>query len=253
MKGQVRLLLAAVQYFTRIPMPRWVGHSQQLLDDAARYFPLVGLLVALLLALTLWAGSLLWPPAVAASVTVVVGLWITGAFHEDGLADTLDGLGGAAERARALTIMRDSRIGTYGTVGLIGVLLLRVTVLASLPLVPACVLLCVGNVVSRTASVCLMGFLRYVREDDSRAKPLVQTLSRSSLAIAATSSVVVVGVAAALEPAALIGALAVAPGAWLWARLLRRRLGGYTGDCLGAVQQSTELLCYLGFAAAWSI
>jgi adenosylcobinamide-GDP ribazoletransferase len=253
MTAQLRLFFAAVQYFTRLPVPASVGHSQQLLNDAARYFPAVGLLVALLVAASLWVGSLLWPPWVAAGVAVAVGIWLTGAFHEDGLADAFDGLGGGFDRERTLAIMRDSRIGTYGAVALGLTLLLRVAVLASLPVDAACVLLVVGHVVSRAASVWLMRRLPYVREDESRAKPLVQTVSRTSVGIASLLAAGAVAAGAAVQPAVLPGVLAMLPGAWFWARLLRRRLGGYTGDCLGASQQLTELLCYLGFLAAWSI
>jgi adenosylcobinamide-GDP ribazoletransferase len=116
MSAQWRVFLAAVQYFTRLPVPASVGHSQQLLDDAARYFPAVGTLVGVASAATFFVGSLLLPPTVAALLAVGVAVWITGAFHEDGLADAIDGIGGGYERQRILEIMRDSRIGTYGAV-----------------------------------------------------------------------------------------------------------------------------------------
>jgi adenosylcobinamide-GDP ribazoletransferase len=241
-----------VQYFTRLPVPASVGHSQQLLNDAARYFPAVGLLVGLLVAVSLWLGMLLWPPWVAAGVAVAVGIGLTGAFHEDGLADAIDGLGGGFDRERALAIMRDSRIGTYGALALGLTVLLRVAVLANLPLEAASVLVIVGHVVSRAAPVWLMRRLPYVRDEESRAKPLVQTVSPTSLGVAALLAAAVVVAGAALQPPIVAGVLALLPGIWFWARLLQRRLGGYTGDCLGAAQQLTELLCYLGFLAAWS-
>lgn len=251
--AQLRLFLAAVQYFTRVPVPAWVGHSQQLLNDAARYFPAVGLIVGLFVSVVLWAGTLLWPPWVAAGVAVAAGIWITGAFHEDGLADALDGLGGGLDRERALAIMRDSRIGTYGAAGLGLVVLLRIAVLASLPVEVAVFLVCLGHVLSRAASLSVMWRLPYLREDDSRAKPLVQTVSRASVVVASLIALCVTAIAVTFEPAATVASLAVVAGAWLWLRFLRQRLGGYTGDCLGAVQQTTELLCYLAFLAAWSI
>ena len=119
MNAQLRSFLAAVQYFTRLPVPASVGHSQQLLDDASRYFPAVGVLVGVISATALLLSSFLWPPVVAAIIAVAASIWLTGAFHEDGLADATDGLGGGYGQQRILEIMRDSRIGTYGTLALV--------------------------------------------------------------------------------------------------------------------------------------
>lgn len=253
MNAQLRSFLAAVQYFTRLPVPASVGHSQQLLDDASRYFPAVGLLVGVISATALLLASFLWQPVVAAIIAVATSIWLTGAFHEDGLADATDGLGGGYGQQRILEIMRDSRIGTYGTLALVLAISLRVAVLSALPVTTACVLLIVGHAASRFAAVVLMWCLPYVREDDSKAKPLSRNLSRSGLWVAATTTVVVVGMGAVLEPALLGG---IVPGVLVifwWYRVLRRNLQGYTGDCLGAAQQLAELGLFLGMLAAWYI
>src|SRR5690606_8492812 len=108
---ELRLLLMAVQYFTRVPMPSWIGHSAAHLNGTARYFTAVGLLVGGVGALVLWATSLVLPGVLPVILSTAATVFLTGALHEDGLADTFDGLGGGATRERALEIMKDSRNG----------------------------------------------------------------------------------------------------------------------------------------------
>ena len=252
MNGELRSFLAAVQYFTRLPVPASVGHSQQLLDDASRYFPAVGVLVGVVSATALLLASFLWPPVVAAIIAVAASIWLTGAFHEDGLADAADGLGGGFGQQHILEIMRDSRIGTYGTLTLILSITLRVAVLSALPVTTACVLLVASHASSRYAAVALMWCLPYAREDESKAKPLSRNLSRAGLWVASTTTALVVAIGAVLEPALLGGVLpAVILVGW-WYRVLQRNLQGYTGDCLGAAQQLAELGLFLGMLTAWS-
>lgn len=252
MRSELRLFLSAVQYFTRLRVPAWVGHSQRQLDEAARYFPLVGAVVGGWVAALYALGLELWPAPIAATLATLGGIWLTGAFHEDGLADTVDGLGGAHERYRRLEIMRDSRIGSFGTIALALALLLRVAVLQSLDARAACVLLIAAHVLSRFGGVFLIRTLPYVREDESRAKPLARQLSGRSFAIAVLSTFAV-SVAGTLVLPALLGGMlfAVVLTLW-WRRVLRRTLGGYTGDCLGAAQQLGEIAVGLGALAVWS-
>jgi adenosylcobinamide-GDP ribazoletransferase len=236
-------LLAAVQYFTCLPVPACVGHDQTLLDDATRYLPAVGVLVGGIGALTLMAAQLLWSEPVALVVSMLATIVVTGAFHEDGLADTVDGLGGGRTAARALEIMKDSRIGAFGAIALVLALLLKYAALASVPARNAAVLLITGHAASRAAAVLVMIGMNYVREgDQSRTKPVVQNVSPVSVVIAIGTSVVA---AIPSGPRALIGggAVAVFVGCWRW--YLRRRLNGYTGDCLGAAQQIAECCFYL--------
>jgi len=111
---QLRLFFVALQFFTRMPVPRWVGFDPQWLSQASRYFPAVGLVVGAFAALAYALASALWPPIVAVLLSTSTTIWLTGAFHEDGFADTCDGLGGGMTRERVLEIMKDSRIGAYG-------------------------------------------------------------------------------------------------------------------------------------------
>ena len=126
---ELRLMAIALQFFTRVPVPARVGFEPAWLNASARHFPLVGLLVGAVAALALAVGSQALGTAIGVWLSIAATVWLTGAFHEDGLADTCDALGGAVSRERALEIMKDSRIGTYGAVGLLLVLGLKACLL----------------------------------------------------------------------------------------------------------------------------
>ena len=127
---ELRLFLVAVQFFTRVPVPAWVGFSPVWLQASARHFPGVGLCVGMLGAAVLAGASGLTSPAVAVVLSMMATVVLTGAFHEDGLADTCDALGGHVSRARALEIMKDSRIGAFGAMALVLGLVSKIALLA---------------------------------------------------------------------------------------------------------------------------
>ena len=245
--AEVRRFLAAVQYFTRLPVPAWVGHDQTLLNDAARYFPAVGVLVGGIGAAALLSARWLWAEPVALVISMVATILVTGAFHEDGLADTVDGFGGGATAPRTLEIMKDSRIGAFGAIAIALSLLLKYAALTAIPAAEAALLLIAGHAVSRTAGVFVMIGMPYVRDaDQSRSKPLVQTISGVSVATAIFTSIVA---SIPTGPRALIGGATVVVFVVWWRWVLRRRLRGYTGDCLGAAQQIAEICFYLACTA----
>ena len=252
---ELRLFFIALQFLTRVPAPRWVGFEPDWLNQSARYFPAVGLLVGCVAALVLWATSVVLPLAVAVGLSMATTLLLTGGFHEDGLADTFDALGGAVSRERALTIMKDSRIGSYGALALLVVLGLKAVALASMPLAVAVPALLLGHTVSRTAAVWLIWMLPYAGDvEHAKARPLARRVSLPGLCVAFLWVFLVAAVLIALVPghAAWVAtsvAMAAAGGLWML-RWLRKRLGGYTGDTLGAAQQLTELLALLGWLAA---
>ena len=253
MLQELRLFLSAIQFFTRLPVPAWVGHDPQRLAQAARYLPSVGALIGALCAIALLASARALPLPVAVLLSMVAGLLITGAFHEDGLSDFADGLGGGFTREKALAIMKDSSIGAYGAISLILVLLLKYQSLLALcetNLLLGSAALIASHAASRLMAASIMATHDYVREDDSaRAKPAAQRPGAASGAIALAT-----GIAALLPLYAtgasatqLAGAIAAAVAMRTYlAWRLTRRLGGYTGDCLGAVQQLTEVSFYLG-------
>lgn len=249
---QIRLFFIALQFFTRLPIPRWVGFDPRWLHQASRYFPAVGVVVGAIAAVAYALASRLWPPPIAALLSTVTGIYLTGAFHEDGFADTCDGLGGGTTPQRVLEIMQDSRIGAYGAIGIGLLLAIKCTTLACLPPDRAIAGLLAAHPLSRLAATALICAMHYVKPE-GKAKPLAQQMSVAEWCIAAVTvapllcALIIAGWLPWQGLAAGMAAIAVAAG-WL-ARTFRRRLGGYTGDCLGAVQQVSEVAFYLALLA----
>jgi adenosylcobinamide-GDP ribazoletransferase len=253
---QLRLFFIALQFFTRLPIPRWVGFEPAWLHHASRYFPAVGLVVAAIAAVVYAAAVLVLPPAVAVLLSTAAGIYATGAFHEDGFADCCDGLGGGHTRERALEIMKDSRIGAYGAIGIGLMLAIKVSTLAGMPVLVVLGALMAAHPLSRLMACSLIWRMEYARAE-GKAKPLAQEMGNGEFAIAILGAAIPAAVAMALgwlTPAALGSGLAAMLLATIWlARKFRQRLDGYTGDCLGAVQQLTEAVFYLGvLACTWN-
>lgn len=259
-KHEWLLLLVATQFLTRLPVPSFKNYNPQWLHESSRHFPAVGLLVGLLCAGVFWLGSILFTPLVAAVLSTAFGIKLTGAFHEDGLADSCDGLGGGLTRERTLTIMKDSRLGTYGVLGLVSALLLKISLLASMSLSVAIVALIIGHTASRLLCISLLALLPYGGEiEHAKAKPMAQQLTPLQ-GLFSSGWLLVAGVLVMVIFPNAIQQIGIAQ--WLLAlvlalvateymrRLLRRRLDGYTGDGLGATQQLSEVAIYAGLAAA---
>jgi adenosylcobinamide-GDP ribazoletransferase len=256
---QLRLFFIALQFLTRLPAPRWVGFEPAWLSQATRYFALVGAGVGAFGAALALAALQLWPPAVAAGLSVAGTLWLSAALHEDGLADSCDALLGAAPRAQALAIMKDSRIGSYGAAALTLSLLLRVLLLAALlardPLLAAAAWVAAHGA-GRAAAVALMALLPYAGDTaHAKAAALARAPRRSDVGWALASGAALLalaGSAAAALPhaaAAALGLLLLVLAVRGW---LRRRLGGHTGDTLGAAEQLAEIAVLLAFAARFT-
>jgi adenosylcobinamide-GDP ribazoletransferase len=249
---QVRLFFIALQFFTRLPIPSWVGFEASWLQHASRYFPLVGCVVAAIAAGVYFAAALVLPAPVAAVLSTAAAIYLTGAFHEDGFADTCDGLGGGMTRERVLEIMKDSRVGAYGAIGIVCMLAAKLTTLAMLPPRVAVGALFLAHPLSRLAAASLIWKLDYVR-GEGKAKPLAQQMSGAEFAIAAITALLPVPVLLAagwIAPGAVLGAMlaALLAAVWLGCKL-HARLGGHTGDCLGAVQQLAEAMIYVSVLA----
>jgi adenosylcobinamide-GDP ribazoletransferase len=275
----VRHYLLAIQFFTRIPvtgrLADWVGFSTAMLRASAGHFPGVGWLIGGLLALFSGVLLLLLPPSpyaplVVAALGTVLGVMLTGAFHEDGLADVADGLGGSLDRERALIIMKDSRVGAFGAIAVMLALMVKVCLLALLGSLSAplmCLALFLGHVVSRTWPLLLIRAMSHVGDDaGSKSKPLADQISLGALLTAfvwcfgalalalygqdATELVVVDEALLSLTLPVMVAVLASLAAAFFMGRWFWRRLQGFTGDCLGATQQVSEIAFYLGLALA---
>lgn len=250
---QLRLFFVALQFLTRLPTPRWVGFDPAWLHRSGRYFPAVGLCVGLVAAAVFGAAHRAFGPPVAAVLCIAATVLLTGAFHEDGFADTCDGLGGAVGRERALEIMKDSRIGTYGAVGLVLMLGLKAATLASMAPATAVAALLFAHTASRAAAVGVMGALPYAGDaGHAKAKPMANQVQPLDVAVALATAALLAGWLATAWPAAgwsrvASSAIAAALMAVWCARWLKRRLGGFTGDTLGATQQLVEAVMLLAW------
>ncbi|MEJ7686325.1 MAG: adenosylcobinamide-GDP ribazoletransferase [Variovorax sp.] len=259
----VRHFLLALQFFTRVPvtgrLAAWVGFSPAMLRASAAHFPGVGWLVGAIAAGVFLLAQAMLPgvagAAVAALLSTLATVLLTGAFHEDGLADTADGLGGSADRARALEIMKDSRIGAFGAIALMLALGLKVALLAALAgqgAMLAATALAGAHVLSRLAPLFLIRWLPYVGGEGaaSKSNPLADAIAGRALLVGLLYSLPAAALLLLEHPPLQAGTSLVACmlGAFYMARLLRRRLAGFTGDGLGATQQVCEVAIYLALA-----
>lgn len=238
-------LRTAMGFLTRIPVGR-INSYDPSLGRAGAYFLLVGAVVGAAGAGGWWLGTITLGPLAGAVVSVMVTIVLTGAIHEDGLADTADGLWGGSTPARRLDIMRDSRIGTYGLIAVCGDVLLRVAVLAPYDdLADVVRLLVAGHVIGRTAPLVLAAAMAPARPDGQGVR-LVRLKRRSALIVAATVIVTAVAAARWWAPAVLIAAAVPVMGL---RRAASRRIGGVTGDVLGASVLLTNLSVAVVMAA----
>lgn len=244
---QLQLFFTAYMFFTRLPAPRWVGYSPEMLQKSARYFPLVGVLVGAIGAGIYLAAHMFFTQSIALLLSMAATVWVTGAFHEDGFADVCDGFGGGWTRDQVLTIMKDSRLGTFGAVGIGLLMALKFFALLEIDAALVPLALIGGHSASRVLSVTFLYTHSYVQRDElSKAKPLANSLSTGELLIASVTGLAPLLLGDVRFVAAL---LPMWIARWLLGRRFVRVLGGYTGDCLGATQQVTEVIFYLVIGA----
>ena len=250
---QARLFFTALQFYTRLPIPAWVGYDAEWVAASIRYFPSIGLLVGAVSAVVYFVAALFLPGALAVLLSMAAGIFLTGALHEDGFADACDGFGGGYTPDQIMTIMSDSRIGAFGAIGIGLLLSIKCVGLASLPAAWVPVALIAGHALSRLAPTALVWRLTYVKLQ-GKAKLASRPMSGMVFAAASIPPFAALAYAIAREllpPAGVLVALVAMVGATLWlARMFYRRLGGYTGDCLGAVQQVSEAMFYLMLVAS---
>lgn len=241
-RREARLMICAVQFLTRVPTPPLATFQPEWITHSARYYPLVGQMVGGVCALVLYGAVQIWTPWIAALLAVGVGILLTGGFHEDGLADTADGLGGGLTRARRLEIMKDSRLGSYGALALGLTLALRVAALAmmvSVSPVLGAVALLASHGLGRAAAVGAMAIMPYGGDPGMAKEGKPDRASGLSVLI---GTLIAAWPLLLLPVAAGAGGLAVGlAGAAVPAWLAWRLIGGRTGDVLGAVEQAFEL------------
>ncbi len=241
LKAQLNLFFIALGFMTRIPVPSWVDFSQAKLNQASRFFPAVGWVVGLICAFIFYLAQLIFPTEISVLISMALSLMLTGCFHEDGLTDSCDGLGGGWTSQQKLNIMKDSRIGTYGAASLWFVLTFKFSALSQLDNIMLALL--VAHPISRCVATIFIHVLPYVTDSQkSKVKPLAESSDRTGLSIS-----ILIGISALLlvpnQALAILITLIIA--GFILAIFFRKQVGGFTGDLLGATQQICELLVYL--------
>jgi adenosylcobinamide-GDP ribazoletransferase len=247
--SELRLFLVALQFLTRIPVRSFDGFQPEWLDRSAKYFPLVGAVVGASAAAVIIATTAIFPQPLPMVFGLATAIAVTGAFHEDGLADTADGLGGGLTPDSRLDIMKDSRIGTYGAVALITMFAMKASAMIALGPIVMALALIPAHATARLATVFAIRLMTYAGDAGAaKVKPLATGLNNREL---------VVAVALGLVPGLLLlnpvtfaaGLIAGSLAAALVAYQARRLIGGYTGDILGAIEQVFEAAFLVAAAA----
>lgn len=266
MKKEVRIFFTAMMFLTRIPVPRFTDHSPDYLERSVKYFPLIGFIVAAISGFTFLIFNKYISEDIAIAASIIAGILTTGAFHEDGFADVCDAFGGGWTKEKILMIMKDSRLGSYGVIGMMSILFCKFLLLKELPKftpdlqAPSInifynyryflLTLFAAHALSRLMPVLVMRFYDYVTDPDgSKSKPVA---SRKP-----TLPVLLIPIITALLPFIFMSwqfLLAIVPVVYVafsLAKYFKKWIGGYTGDCLGAIQQASELCFYLSMLVIW--
>lgn len=246
--------LASLMFYTRIPVPADAQHSDYILNKSRIYFPVVGWIIGMISVFTFMLTNHLLSNTIAILLSMVASVLATGAFHEDGFADSCDGLGGGWSTEQVLTIMKDSRVGTYAVVGLIlllGTKFLTLVELSESDLLLFSLIYISGHTVSRIFSSLVIEGLNYVQDvDKSKIRPIAKAkLDSAELCLSIVLAAIPVCVLLFLFPYLFFSICTAITGAalatFVFARYVAQRIGGYTGDVLGAIQQIAELFFYL--------
>jgi adenosylcobinamide-GDP ribazoletransferase len=266
MKKEWKIFLTAVMFMTRIRVPATIDHRPEYLQQSPRYFPLIGWMVGGWSALVFLIVNKFLSVDIALLASMIAGILTTGAFHEDGFADVCVGFGGGWTKDKILLIMKDSRLGTFGVIGLIAMLSAKFLLLKELPkFTPASTsdtlnifynyrffigILITGHSLSRFMGVTVIQQYKYVSADDgSKSKPVTeQRQPVSAMLVAAIFALLPM---ALLPPVFLFALAPVVLTRIFLAAYFNKWIGGYTGDCLGAMQQVTEIVFYLSCIILW--
>lgn len=266
MKKEIRIFFTALMFLTRLPVPRFTDHSPEHLERSPKYFPLVGWIVGAISGFVFIVFNKYISAPVAIMASIIAGILATGAFHEDGFADVCDAFGGGWTKEKILLIMKDSRLGTFGSIGLIVMLGTKFLLLQEMPRFtpdlrhPSANILInyqyflatliAAHAVSRLMPVWVIRFYQYVTDPDgSKSKPLARRPPGYGELLMASVF--------ALLPFLFLGwqfLPALILPVWVsfgMAAYFKKWIGGYTGDCLGAIQQVSEIMFYLGVVIIW--
>ncbi len=250
MKKEIHIFFTALMFFTRIPCPKWVNHDPTYLQKSSKYFPIVGIIVGGIGAFFFYVAQLIFSTEISLLISMASTIYATAGFHEDGFADVCDGFGGGWTKEKILMIMKDSRLGTYGVIGLIMLLGLKFSALREMNPTQISIAIVCAHALSRFMATTLLFTHPYVQDiEKSKIKPSAQSMTIAQLGIASIFGIVPlllfqnVWVFLILIPA-YISKVYLGKKFTKW-------IGGQTGDCAGAVQQLSEVVIYLSLVALW--
>ena len=248
--SELQLFWTAIMFYSRIPTPPNLPFSTEALNLSRKYFPLVGIIVATIASIALWVSAWLLPISIAVLLSMIASILATGAFHEDGFADSCDGLGGGWKADQVLSIMKDSRLGTYGAIGLFMMLSLKffcLYSLANLNIELTCLALLFTHTLSRLLSSSIIDLYDYVQDiNKSKVKPITESrMDKGAWTFSLLLSKPPIAAMVFAYPIAIFSIIPAAVSSIAFAQYCKKRIGGYTGDVLGAIQQISEVLVYL--------
>ena len=250
MINQIRSFLIALTFYTRIPVNLKMQYSKEAALNCTKFLPVIGWIVGGFSALVFYGSTFVFSVSVSIIFSMISSILITGAFHEDGMADVCDGFGGGHTKERKLEIMKDSHIGAYGVIGLILALMLKFVLLNEIYYKILPFIIISAHSLSRFAAITLMNTHQYVRRfEESKVISVIKKITISELIFAG-----ICGVLPFLFFQNYLYFLLIVPvfiARWLFGIYLEKQIGGYTGDCLGAVQQLCEISFYLSFFVLW--
>ncbi|MEN0052105.1 MAG: adenosylcobinamide-GDP ribazoletransferase [Mucilaginibacter sp.] len=260
MKKELQIFFTAVSYYTRIPVPALLSYNPGFLHASSRYITLIGWLVGAFSFGVFYLTNYIWGAAIALVLSITAAILLTGALHEDGFADVCDGFGGGWTKDRILEIMKDSRLGTYGTIGIIVMIALKFLSLQQLSNVftgdiwSLLLIFIVPHTVSRLTAISLIYSYSYAgKEEGSKAKPVTEATDIYNFwiallfAIIPLTALVIIG----HKPLLMLIVIPLYIQKVIMGEYFKLKIGGYTGDCLGAVQQVAEIISYLSIIAVW--
>ncbi len=251
MKKQLHIFLTALMFFTRIPCPKWVDHAPEILNKSTRYFSLVGIIVGSISAATYLLAATVFSVEISIALSMIASFLTTGAFHEDGFADVCDGFGGGWTKDKILLIMKDSRLGTFGTVGLISILALKFMSLTTMAPEYLALTIISGHSISRFIATTLIFTHPYVTDDqNSKSKPAANQMSLNSLVLNAFFGLL--PLVFFKNYLVFVVLIPLFIGKWWLSRFFKKWIGGQTGDCAGALQQVSEVVFYLSLLVLWT-
>ncbi|HEY4538678.1 MAG TPA: adenosylcobinamide-GDP ribazoletransferase [Faecalibacter sp.] len=259
MKRQFQLFLIAIMFYTRIPIRVNVAYTDEKLNASTRYFPLIGYVVGAISFIGFYLTQFILPIELAILASFIVGILTTGAFHEDGLADFFDGFGGGWTTEKILDIMKDSRVGTYGMVASLVQLAIKfytlfylVDMMRPFGMHWIFLLFIIYHSLARFTAIQLCFLLDYVRLDEtSKAKPIAKKQSWKEILGVYIFGLFPVSILILQFPLFLGVFIPIMFLIFYFKSYLKQWIGGYTGDCLGAVEQIAEGVILLTILALW--